>query len=86
MRADSILALEEFIAGGWPSGQFLSILPSSMLRFSARRLALKVLPVKSPVPPSPVGILTLKNRAHNPVTQLLIACAREVVKPLTKEK
>jgi DNA-binding transcriptional LysR family regulator len=61
--------------------QFLAIVPGSILRFSAHRFALKVLPIKSPVPPSPVGIMTLKNRTPNPVTRLFIECAREVVKP-----
>src|SRR5207245_6310703 len=65
-----------------PNDQFLAIAPGSVLRFGPSRLALTVLPVKSPVPPLPVGIMTLKNRVMNPVTQLFIACAREVVKPL----
>jgi hypothetical protein len=40
------------------------------------------LPIKVPVPPSPVGIVTLKRRTINPVAQLFIDQAREVAKPL----
>jgi DNA-binding transcriptional LysR family regulator len=68
------------------SNQFLAIVPGSILRFSAQRFALKVLPVKSPIPPSPVGIMTLKNRTPNPVTRLFIECAREVVKQWVKQQ
>src|SRR5262249_53891020 len=68
------------------SGHFLAIMPGSTIRFSTSKLALKVLPVKSPVPPLPVGIMTLKRRVITPVTQLFIECAREVVRPLVKAK
>ncbi len=68
------------------SGPFLAIFPASMLRFGANLPPLKVLPVDLPIPPWPVGIMTLKNRTLSPVAQLFIECAREVVKPLTKGK
>jgi DNA-binding transcriptional LysR family regulator len=45
------------------------------LRFGARQLALKILPVELPVAPRPVGIIRLKNRVLNPVAQLFIDCA-----------
>lgn len=68
------------------SGRFLSVLPGSLLRFSANRMSLKVLPVKLPVRAGPVGILTLKNRMLSPVAQLFFECVREVVKPLAKAR
>ena len=68
------------------SGPFLAIFPRSLLRFSAGRLAVKVLPVELPGPPPPVGIVTVKNRTLSPVTQLFIACAREVAAPLAKRR
>lgn len=68
------------------SNQFLAIVPGSILRFSAHRFALKVLPIKSPVPPSPVGIMKLKSRAANPVTELFIEWARKVVEPRAKHQ
>jgi DNA-binding transcriptional LysR family regulator len=68
------------------TGRFLTILPLTMLHFSAKRLRLKVLPVELRTPPWPVGIVTLKNRTLNPVAQLFIRCAREVAKPLATSK
>jgi DNA-binding transcriptional LysR family regulator len=68
------------------TGRFLTILPLTMLHFSAKRLRLKALPVELRTPPWPVGIVTLKNRTLNPVAQLFIRCAREVTKPLARSK
>src|SRR5262245_13154258 len=64
---------------------FLAIFPASMLRFGANLPPLKILPVDLPIPPWPVGIMTLRNRTLTPVTQLFIDCAREVAKPLAKK-
>lgn len=63
----------------------LAIPPTSLVRFAGSALRLKVLPIKFPVPPSPVGIITLKRRTINPVAQLFIEHAREVAKLLAKE-
>lgn len=68
------------------TGRFLAILPRSVIWFGGKELGIKVLPVKLPVHPPPIGIVTLKNRTLNPATRLFIECAREVVKPLTKAK
>jgi hypothetical protein len=51
-----------------------------MLRFSAERLQLKILPVNLPIKPWHVGIVTLKNRMMSPVAQRFIDCARAVAK------
>jgi DNA-binding transcriptional LysR family regulator len=66
------------------TGRFVATLPSSILRFGAENSALKVLPIKMPVDPRPIGIVTLKNRTPSPVAKLFVDCAREVVKPLAK--
>jgi DNA-binding transcriptional LysR family regulator len=66
------------------SGPFLGILPSSLLHFGANLPPLKILPVDLPLPPLPVGIMTLKNRTVSPVAQLFTDCAREITKPLAK--
>ena len=68
------------------SGPFIVIVPGSFLRFSSSRLPLKVLPVELSIPPSPVGIMTLKNRMQSPAVKLFIDCAREVARPLAKLK
>jgi DNA-binding transcriptional LysR family regulator len=68
-----------------PRGPYLCVFPASLLRFGANLPRLKILPVDLPVPPWPVGIMTLKNRALTPVVQLFIDCAREVVRPLVNK-
>ena len=66
------------------SGPFVSIFPGSLLRLGTNLPPLKILPVELPIPPWPVGLMTLKNRTLSPVVQLFIDRAREVVKPLAK--
>jgi DNA-binding transcriptional LysR family regulator len=68
------------------SGRFLSFLPATMLRFSTKRLSMKVLPVEMPVQMWPIGIVTLKGRTPNPAQGLLIDCAREIAEPLTTRR
>jgi DNA-binding transcriptional LysR family regulator len=67
------------------TGRFLTLFPTSALRFSTEGPALKILPVELPVAPVPVGIVTLKNRTLSPVARLFIDSAREVAKPLAKK-
>lgn len=67
-------------------GPFLAIYPSSLLWFGPKGLPLKVLPVELPLPPAPVGVVTLKGRTLSPVAQLFIKCSRQVVKPLAKAR
>jgi LysR family pca operon transcriptional activator len=66
------------------TGPFLSFFPGSLLRLGAKRLAVKVLPVKLPIEPWPVGIVTLRNRMVSPVTQLFVESARKTAKPLAR--
>jgi DNA-binding transcriptional LysR family regulator len=66
------------------TGRFVTILPSSALKFPTRRSEFKVLPVELPEIRVPNGIVTLKNRALSPVAQLFIEHARDVAKPLAK--
>jgi DNA-binding transcriptional LysR family regulator len=68
------------------SGPYLSMRPASMMRFGVKHPSIKVLPVKLPALPRPVGIITLKGRMISPVMQLFIDCAREVAKPLASKK
>lgn len=66
------------------TGRFISIFPSSLLRFSTIGADLKCLPVKHSMRRLPVGILTLKNRTLSPVAQRFIDSARNVAKPLRR--
>jgi DNA-binding transcriptional LysR family regulator len=66
------------------TGRFLALLPGSLMRFSAKRLSLKVLPVKLPPQRSAVGIVTIKNRTLSPLAVRFIDCARIVAKQLVE--
>jgi DNA-binding transcriptional LysR family regulator len=65
-----------------PTGRYLTVLPCSCLRYSPMRPVLKALPVDFPSKPTPVAVVTLKYRTPNPVSKIVIECAREVVRPL----
>jgi hypothetical protein len=49
-------------------------------------LEVKALAVELPMAHLPNGIVIPKNRALTPVAQLFIDCAREVAKPLARQK
>jgi DNA-binding transcriptional LysR family regulator len=68
------------------TGRFLAIFPASALRLPKRHSDIKILPVALPTARRPIGIVTLKNRTPGPVARLFIEHAREVAKPLAKEK
>jgi DNA-binding transcriptional LysR family regulator len=57
-------------------------MPDSVLRFRARQLGLKVLPVTLPHRPSTVAILTLKNRTLSPLAKVFIETTRELAQSL----
>jgi DNA-binding transcriptional LysR family regulator len=66
------------------TGRFVTVVPSSVLRFAPGRAFFKELPIKLPVQPQPVVIITVKGRTLSPVAELFIDCAREVSKPLAQ--
>jgi DNA-binding transcriptional LysR family regulator len=68
------------------TGRFLTIMPGSILWFSANNPAIKRLPVELPTTRRPVGIITLKKRTLSPVAQLFIQCARDVAKSIGLRK
>jgi DNA-binding transcriptional LysR family regulator len=59
---------------------FIALLPESVLHLNAQNL--RELPIDLPMPPWPVIVATLKNRALNPVVDRFLECAREVVKSI----
>ena len=61
------------------SERLVAILSSSVLRFGGHERTLKVLPVKLPAQPRPVGAIMLKNRTLSPVVQVFLECARKTV-------
>jgi DNA-binding transcriptional LysR family regulator len=66
------------------TGRFITILPETMMRFSAERLGLKSLPVDLPIEATPVAIVTLKNRELPPAGRLFVEYARAAAQRLAK--
>lgn len=65
------------------SGNYVTVLPDLVPRYSADRWPLKILPIDLRIE-SPVGIFTLKNRTLSPVVQLFVEEARSEAKLLTE--
>jgi DNA-binding transcriptional LysR family regulator len=61
------------------TGRWLGLIPASVMRFGDKRMHLKVLPIKVPSPPAPVGLITVKRRTLTPLAQRFIECTRKVV-------
>ena len=68
------------------TGRFLTISPTSVLKFSTKRSEFKVLPIELPIAPIPVGMVTLRNRTLNPTAQLFAEHARAVAKSLATQE
>lgn len=67
-------------------GNFVTVVPSSLLQFNAAQLSLKVLPVDLTIKGYPVAILTLKNRVLSPLVGLFTDHVREVAKSISSPK
>lgn len=66
------------------TGEFLTMIPGSVLRFGPDRAAIKVLALAAPRWRFPTCILTLKNRTLTPLAQRFIDCVRDTAAPLAK--
>jgi DNA-binding transcriptional LysR family regulator len=64
------------------TGRFLTISPTSDLRLPTKRSEFKALPVKLPIAPIPVGMITLRNRPLNGVGEIFLKHARDVAKSM----
>jgi DNA-binding transcriptional LysR family regulator len=62
------------------TGDFITVLPRSVMDLYGARFALKTLPIVLPVRPWPVAIVTLKNRTLGPLAERFVASARAVVR------
>ena len=79
--------VEHILRDTLASGQTgVAMLLEHLAHFRGKRLSMTALPIKLPVPPRPVGIVTLKNRTLSPAAELFIDCGRQVSKPLAKER
>jgi DNA-binding transcriptional LysR family regulator len=65
------------------NGQFITVLPRSTFQIIGRRRSLTELPIKLPMPPTPVAIVSMRNRTLGPIADAFIRCAREVAKSIS---
>jgi len=68
------------------TGRFLTIFPASIFGLLKLRSEIKVLPIDLPTTRVPNVIVTVKSRSLSPVAQLFIAQAREMARPLARQK
>ena len=64
------------------TGNFVGLLPRSVLHFQAERLSLKTLPVALPDMRIRVSVITVKGRTLSPLAERFIGRARELAKTL----
>jgi len=62
------------------TGRYLAVYPSTIVRLTAKQLAIKVVPTDLPVRSTPLGIITLKGRTLSPVARLFVEKASEVAR------
>jgi DNA-binding transcriptional LysR family regulator len=74
----------QVLTGLVETGQFLTILPRTILNFRPSGRQFKVLRVGLGVRSYAVGVATVKNRTLNPAAQLFIQCAQKVAEPLAR--
>ena len=84
-RATLVTLSPETRFGLVATGRFLTMMPTSALRFPVQRREIKALPIKLPLATVPISIVTLKHRALSPTAHLFIEHAREVAKRLAGE-
>jgi DNA-binding transcriptional LysR family regulator len=62
------------------TGRYVTVLPSSVLRFPVNHPSVRALRVDFPIRSGPIGIITLKKRALNPAVRLFAEHARGLAK------
>jgi DNA-binding transcriptional LysR family regulator len=62
---------------------FVALMPMSFLKVNAATIASKMLPLRLPMPPLPVVMITLRNRTLSRTVELFLDCARDVAKSIT---
>jgi DNA-binding transcriptional LysR family regulator len=60
------------------TGRWLGLVPASVTRFGGGQMRIKALPVKTVSPPSPVGLITVRDRTLTPLAERFIDCTRNV--------
>jgi DNA-binding transcriptional LysR family regulator len=80
VTAASVMLRNQLLA----TGRYVTMLPDSILRYTAKQYSLKLLPIDLHIEPWPIAILTLKNRTVGPVVQLFVENLRAVAKALSR--
>jgi DNA-binding transcriptional LysR family regulator len=62
------------------TGRWVGLIPASIVRFGAKRLRIKVLPVNTLSPPAPVGLITVKDRTLTPLAERFIDYTRRIAR------
>jgi DNA-binding transcriptional LysR family regulator len=68
------------------SGQFVGLIPRSVLHFGAKRLPLKALPVQLAERRVVCSIITVKDRTLSPLAVLFIDFAREMAGSMSQPR
>lgn len=64
------------------TGDYLTLVPGSVLRFSGEHMPVKIVPVQLPRWRLPVAVITLRDRTLSPLAKTFIENLREVAKPM----
>jgi DNA-binding transcriptional LysR family regulator len=67
------------------SGEFVTVLPRSTFQIISKRRSLIELPIRLSMQPTPLAIVTLRNRTLSPVADVFIQCARDVAKSISAQ-
>ena len=65
-----------------PTGRFIGVIPSSVVRLNARRFGLVALPIELSAADLSLAVITVKDRTLTPVVKLFLECAREAAKSI----
>jgi DNA-binding transcriptional LysR family regulator len=76
ISTSSILMRSRLLA----TGRFLTVLPRSVLRYTAKPWPVRALPVELKAAPRPIAIVTLKDRTISPAVQLFVEELRAAAK------
>ena len=68
------------------TGRWLGLIPASAMRFGGKQTRIKVLPIKVPQPPSPVGFIRVKDRMLTPLAERFIECTRKIANSATSTR
>jgi DNA-binding transcriptional LysR family regulator len=67
-------------------GPYVAVVAASFLRINAGTVGLKKLPLRLPMPPLPVAMITLRHRTLSRTVELLLACMRNVARSIGRPR